>query len=147
MYFENINNCVIFYKRFLYPHRSSQTDKNWHTDSGKDTNHQESFLNLFFDSTNIFESLDSVNMRLTIMFIWVFSYSLTEKPEWTFWPTACNAGDPGSIPRLGISPGEGNGYTLQYSCLQNSRERGAHYSPWGHKELGMTVQLTLSLSV
>ena len=39
--------------------------------------------------------------------------------------SACNAGDPGSIPRLGRSPGEGNGYLLQYSGLENSMDRGA----------------------
>ena len=33
--------------------------------------------------------------------------------------SACNAGDPGSIPGLGRSPGEGNGNPLQYSCLEN----------------------------
>ena len=33
---------------------------------------------------------------------------------------AYNAGDPGSIPGLGRSPGEGNGNPLQYSCLENS---------------------------
>ena len=33
--------------------------------------------------------------------------------------SACNAGDAGSIPRLGRCPGEGNGYPLQYSCLEN----------------------------
>ena len=38
---------------------------------------------------------------------------------------ACNAGDPGSIPGLGRYPREGNGYLLQYSCLQNSMDRGA----------------------
>ena len=38
---------------------------------------------------------------------------------------ACNAGDMGSIPRSGISPGEGNGYPLQYSCLENSMDREA----------------------
>ena len=36
--------------------------------------------------------------------------------------TACNAGDLGSIPGLGRSPGEGNGNPLQYSCLENSME-------------------------
>ena len=36
-----------------------------------------------------------------------------------------NAGDAGSIPGLGRSPGEGNGNPLQYSCLENSTERGA----------------------
>ena len=39
--------------------------------------------------------------------------------------SACNVGDPGLIPWLGRSPGEGNGYPLQYSCLENSMDRGA----------------------
>ena len=38
---------------------------------------------------------------------------------------AFNAGDPGSIPESGRSPGEGNGYPLQYSCLENPMDRGA----------------------
>ena len=38
---------------------------------------------------------------------------------------ACNAGDPGSIPGSGRSPGEGNGNPLQYSCLENPMVRGA----------------------
>ena len=37
---------------------------------------------------------------------------------------ACNAGDPSLIPGLGRSPGEGNGDRLQYSCLENSMDRG-----------------------
>ena len=36
-----------------------------------------------------------------------------------------NTGDPGSVPQLGRSPGEGNGYPLQYSCLENSIDGGA----------------------
>ena len=36
--------------------------------------------------------------------------------------SACSVGDPGSIPGLGKSPGGGNGYPLQYSCLENSEE-------------------------
>ena len=39
--------------------------------------------------------------------------------------SAYNAGDPGSIPGLGTSPGGGNGNPLQYSCLENSMGRGA----------------------
>ena len=39
--------------------------------------------------------------------------------------SACNAGDPGSIPGLGRSPGEGKGNPLQYSCLENPMDRGA----------------------
>ena len=39
--------------------------------------------------------------------------------------SACNAGDPGSIPGLGRSPGEGNGNPLQYSCMENPMDGGA----------------------
>ena len=39
--------------------------------------------------------------------------------------SACNAGDPGSIPGSGGSPGEGNGNPLQYSGLENSMDGGA----------------------
>ena len=39
--------------------------------------------------------------------------------------SACNAGDLGSIPLLGSYPGEGNGNSLQYSCLENSMDLGA----------------------
>ena len=41
--------------------------------------------------------------------------------------SACNAGDLGSIPGLGRSPGEGNGNPLQYSCLNNSIPSGARW--------------------
>ena len=40
----------------------------------------------------------------------------------------CNAEDPGSIPGSGPSPGERNGYPLQYSCLENSMDRGAWWA-------------------
>ena len=39
--------------------------------------------------------------------------------------SVCNAGDPGSVPELGRSPGEGNGNPLQYFCLGNLMDRGA----------------------
>jgi len=39
-----------------------------------------------------------------------------------------SAGDPGSIPGSGRSPGEENGYPLQYSCLENSMDRGAWWA-------------------
>ena len=38
--------------------------------------------------------------------------------------SACHAADSGLIPGLGRSPGEGNGYPLQYFCLENSMDRG-----------------------
>ena len=42
--------------------------------------------------------------------------------------SACNVGDPGSIPGLGRSPGEGNGNPLQYSCLENPTDGGAWWA-------------------
>ena len=48
------------------------------------------------------------------MHILYFSHGLAGKES------ACNVGDLGSIPGLGRSPGEGNGYPLQYSGLENS---------------------------
>ena len=39
--------------------------------------------------------------------------------------SACNAGDLGSVPGLGRSPGKGNGYPLHYFCLENPMDRGA----------------------
>ena len=42
--------------------------------------------------------------------------------------SACDAGDPGSIPGSRRSSGEGNGNPLQYSCLENSMDRGAWWA-------------------
>ena len=42
--------------------------------------------------------------------------------------SACNAGGLGSVPELERSPGEGNGTPLQYSCLENSMDRGAWWA-------------------
>ena len=51
-----------------------------------------------------------------------------------------NAGDTGSVPGLGRSPGEGNGNPLQYSCLKNLMDRGAWQATVCRviKELDMT---------
>ena len=61
--------------------------------------------------------------------------------------SACNAGDLGSIPGLDRSPGEGDGHPLQYSCLENSVERGDRgtWQPTVHgvAESHATEQLTL----
>ena len=50
----------------------------------------------------------------------------------------CDAGDPVSIPGLGRSLGEGKGYPLWYSGLENS----GLYNPWGHKESDTTERLS-----
>ena len=56
--------------------------------------------------------------------------------------STCKTGNPGSIPGSGRSTGEGKGYSVQYSGLENSMNCG----PWGYKDLDMTEQLSLSPS-
>ena len=58
--------------------------------------------------------------------------------------SACTAGDLGSIPGLGRSPGGGHGNPLQHSCLENPHGQRslAGYSPWGRKELDTTEGLS-----
>ena len=61
-----------------------------------------------------------MNINIThLRSLWVFPGGSDGKES------ACNAGDPSLIPELGGSPGEGNGYLLQYSCLENPMDRGA----------------------
>ena len=61
--------------------------------------------------------------------------------------SACHAGDLGLISGSERSPGKGNGNPLQYSCLENSMDRGARQTTvhGGRKKSNMTEQLTLSL--
>ena len=61
--------------------------------------------------------------------------------------STCNAGDPGLIPGLGSSPGEGPGNPLQYSCLESPRGQRSlvDYSLWGCKELDMTERLSTNI--
>ena len=72
--------------------------------------------------TNVFENISNI---LT------FIYNGNSKWLWGFpgdsdsKESAYNSGDPGLIPGWGRSPGEGNSYSLQYSCLENSMDRGA----------------------
>ena len=57
--------------------------------------------------------------------------------------SACNAGDPASIPGLGRSPGEEIGNPLQYSCLENPLDRGAwQVTVHGLQRVRQTEQLT-----
>ena len=72
-----------------------------------------------------------------------FPFFPSHVPLWLRWEkkSACNEGDPGdpgSIPELGRSPGEGNGNPLQYSGLENSMNRGA----WGATVHGVTKSET-----
>ena len=62
--------------------------------------------------------------------------------------SACNVGDLGSIPGSGRSPGEENGYPLQYSCLENPHGQRSlvGYRPWARKESDMTERLSTDSS-
>ena len=62
--------------------------------------------------------------------------------------SAFYAGDPGSTPGSGRSPGEGNDNPLQYSCLENPMDGRTWQATvqWGPKESDMTEQLHFSLS-
>ena len=83
---------------------------------------------------------------------WMFhgqkdSYSLSGLPRWfSGKESTCSSGELGLIPGWGRSYGEGKGYPLQYSYLENSVERGAWWadSPQDCKESETTEQLTLS---
>ena len=61
----------------------------------------------------------------------------------------CNVGDRGSIPGLGRSPGEGNNYPLQYSCLENLMDRGIWQatSPQGYTVSLLNIQTSSSLAI
>ena len=58
--------------------------------------------------------------------------------------SACNAGDQGLIPGAGRSPGEGNGSPLQYSCLENSMDRGA-WQTTAHRVTKSWTRLSITL--
>ena len=73
----------------------------------------------------------------SITVIQVYTQAIDAKEDWFYKDlqdfangsygeeSACNARDLGSTPGLGRSPGEENGYSFQYSCLENSVDRGA----------------------
>ena len=58
--------------------------------------------------------------------VYILAHAATASglPWWLTVKAACNAENAGSIPGLGRSPGEGNGNSLQYSCLENPMDRG-----------------------
>ena len=83
-------------------------------------------------------------------FFFIFSYLLPQQLVWMGFlggsdskEYTCNAGNLGSIPGSGKSPGGGHGNSLQYSCLENPQGKRslAGYSPWGHKESDKTEWL------
>ena len=76
-------------------------------------------------------------MLLTPVFLSFFGGSDSKE-------STCNAGNLGSIPGLGGSPGGGNGNPLWYSCLESPHGQRdlVGYSPCGHKKLDTTERLS-----
>ena len=66
--------------------------------------------------------LFGIVLLYTVVLMWDFPDGSDSK-EYT-----CSAGDLGSIPGLGRPPGEGNGYPLRYSCLEDFMDRGAWWN-------------------
>ena len=98
---------------------------------------------LFSYTSNKFPVLNPVwNLQGWLLFDWLYPQWHTMNSSSAGKESACNTGDLGSIPGLRRSPGEGKGYPLQYSGLENSMD-----CPWGHKESDMTERLSLSPSV
>ena len=65
----------------------------------------------------------------TYIYTHIHIYIHGEKPQWlSSKESTCNAGDTGSIPGSGRSPGEGNGNPLQYSCLKIPMDKGAWWA-------------------
>ena len=70
----------------------------------------------------LYNWFSSVIILYIIVYKWDFpGGSVVKSPP-------ANAGDEGSIPGLGRSPGEGNGNPFQYSCLGNPMDRGAEWA-------------------
>ena len=84
-----------------------------------------------FRFLSVIERKQHLCCELLVGIEWVVSH---EAPSIVGFPgslhgkeSACNASDPGSFPGSGRCPGEGNGYPLQYTWLENSMDRGV----WG----------------
>ena len=86
----------------------------------------------------IISTLCLLSVEFSELFIYLYQYCLNCKIAFTYLlfvggsdskESACSAEDPGSIPGLGRSPEKGNSYPLQYSCLENSMDKGAGRLP------------------
>ena len=85
-----------------------------------------------------------INLFTTLLVVSIFTH--VSKTSMLLHTLCIWAGDPGLIPGLGRSPGEGNGNPLQYACLENPMEPGRLQS-MGSQELDTTEQLSTHSSV
>ena len=90
-----------------------------------------------------YQSIKDFVLKFIYLIHLIKSYGVSGFPVGSYNKSACNAGDPGSIPRLGRSPEEKNGPTLIFLPGEFHGQRSlADYSPWGHRESDMTKRLT-----
>ena len=86
--------------------------------------------------SRILQSLQWILLLLPLARVYMCCSQSRGLPRWLSGKeSACQAGDVSLIPELGRSPGEGNGNSLQYSCLENPIDRG-WASPWASKRVG-----------
>ena len=138
---------------FGYTATSSHSDSNPAQDSSTAWTEQwihhqrgsSTFLAVWKVLTNYLTSsfLPIKPLNLTLIFFQVIQSYYQGLPWWHRHSkkSACNAGDLSSFPRSGRSPGEGNGYPLQYSCLESSMLREA-WRATGHGVAKSRTQLT-----
>ena len=77
----------------------------------------------------VFKTVSKESGELIIRYGFIITPDNMWLPQWLIGKeSACTAGDVGSIPGWGRSPGEGNDNPLQYSCLENPMDRGARWA-------------------
>ena len=99
----------------------------------------------FYFTSSCYLAVSSLSSYISVL--WWFLISLGFSGGSDSKESAFSVGDPGSVPRLGRSPGEGKGYLLQYFCLENSmdREASVQLQIHGVAELDMAERLSLLL--
>ena len=77
----------------------------------------------------VFKTVSKESGELIIRYGFIITPDNMWLPQWLIVKeSACTAGDVGSIPGWGRSPGEGNDNPLQYSCLENPMDKGAWWA-------------------
>ena len=111
-------------EEMLRPSHSSDSSEKLNRNKSsdrEDTSLPSVYLSVFLDLS--LQSFRHGEVSTLVKICTFFKASGSDSKE-----SAWNVGDLGSVPRSGRSPGEGNGYPLQYSCLENPMDRGAWWT-------------------
>ena len=147
-------NVLNIEKNYKYNQRNDKNSRQWlPLKGGRDIQIEKGHRAAFKGISNVLLLL-CVHLHWEIWTIFVFTFSIFiiylsvyGLPWWLSGKeSACNAGDAGSIPGSGRSPGEGNWLpTPVFLPGESHGQRSlAGYSPWGCQELDMTERLILS---